>query len=350
MWALACAVAGALFLAGCAGSTPPEQAETANTKPEHDLATLEQMRRFTRGWNEDAGRLVAAYEDADVSAEAWLDLANSILPDLAVYADNINTLSLQIDDAELRQLVRDIAATYNDKLESLVAVRDAVEAGDATAERAATAGLRAAGHRGQQLAGQVVELLRSRYGVDGEDIAAAFDAAYAAPTERPGLSGTTPPEPGDDDDLDPGYVGLWDATDRLYVEVPRAWSDIDRAPFESNPAILASTDTDAMFDNSASGVLFVALPGDLRHNQVIDDFGPAESCADEARDSYEDDFYTGTILTASDCGSGRYNDVILLVVAPETDDATLVVFIGHDDSALDEDVLDHILDSFQIVD
>jgi hypothetical protein len=348
--ALAGAVVGGLFLAGCASSTTPERAETATTDTEDDLATLEQMGRLTRGWNEDAGRLVVAYEDADVSAEAWVDLANSILPDLAGHAGNINTLSLQIDDTELRQLVRGIAANYNDKLEQFIAVRAAVEAGDVNAERAATARLRAAGQRGQQLAGEVLELLRSRYGADSDNIAAAFDAAAAAPTGPPDPSGTTPSEPDDDDDVDAGYVGLWDATDQLYVEVPQAWSDIDRAPFESNPSILASTDTDAMFDNSASGVFFVALPGGLDHDEVIDDFAPAETCTDEARDHYEDAFYTGTSLTASDCGSGRYNDVILIVAAPETDDVTLVIFIGHDDAAFDEDVLDHILDSFQMVD
>lgn len=340
----------AVVTAGCSSAAngtdraePARDASGVAQPAAGDLALFDQLRVHSSSWNETVGALLADYEDPDVTGDAWIDTAAVSLDELAADAAAIRDLALQVDHDELRTLTVAVADNYQDKLQELRRLESAVARGDTDVQPEITKALRAHGQRGQQLATDLFELLRTEFGLEGDDIAAALqDRAEAEPPARD-------PAPADDSDVT--FMEVSDATGTLYIEVPSTWTDIDDAPFANDPGLMASPDNDAMFGAAVPGVLFAALPGGLDHATLIEDFNPDGECdGDTALEPYEDSFYSGTMQLAYDCDDGDYNDVLLIVASPPDEDVTLVVFVSFDENAYDQDVVDRLIDTFQVVD
>ena len=159
------------------------------------------------------------------------------------------------------------------------------------------------------------------------------------------------PDPGTGSGGERQYFWVEDDSGLLTIEVPEEWSDVDGLPFEENgeiigPAITASTDLEGI---GTPGVLFIASrvwARTLGESGLLAEFDLKDVCASVDRDfTYEDSLHTGTLDIYGDCEDGL--EYYVLAASPDDLSFIMLVLIGVESG--DQDTLDHIFDSFQLL-
>lgn len=280
---------------------------------------MNELQQHSSEWNRILTPIVTAYVDPEVSARSFADLLGPELPRMQTIVSSIRELANSVSDPELRDPLSDIADNFSLKLDHLTELHTAVATGDAVAEQRAAAALSETAADGQALAMEMLDLLRSEYGMDVDTLMESLTASQA------NIDGSTAPSARDDQDDALDFVSIADDTGRLHLDVPTGWSDIDGDPLEgANPAVVASTNISAMTDDAASGVMFAALAGGQDHNALLAEF--SLECAQNDREAYDDGLYRGIVEYASGC-PGQISDALIVAAAPVEDDITVVVVI-----------------------
>lgn len=145
-------------VAGCGGEARDETSSTGKAFgavgriSEGDVEQFEALQRLTSTWNTVAGRFVSAYLDPEVSAAAFVAVADREIVSLQdVFADMVRVQSA-ISDSGVRLRLTPLVDNYHEKLAAIGALRDAVARGDVAAEREAQAEIDAAASDGRRLA------------------------------------------------------------------------------------------------------------------------------------------------------------------------------------------------------
>ena len=280
---------------------------------------MNELHQHSSEWNRILTPIVTAYLDPEVSARSFADLLGPELPRMRTIVSSIRVLANSVSDPELREPLSDIADNFSLKLDHLTQLHTAVATGDAVAEQAASAALSETAADGQALAMGLIDLLRSEYGMDVDSLMESLTASQA------NVGGPAAPSVGDNQNGARDFVSIADDTGRLHIDVPTEWSDIGGDPLEgSSPAVVASTNINAMMDGDASGVLFAALAGGQDHNAMLAEFGL--DCAQTDREAYDDGLYQGVVEYGSGC-PGQISDAVVVAAAPVEDDITVVVVI-----------------------
>jgi len=149
---------------------------------------------------------------------------------------------------------------------------------------------------------------------------AACGVSSADPSDRPGSTSpdsTAPPstkvapDPADIDAL-----AVTDNTQRIRVDVPAAWAEIDGAPSGDASTLIASTDVVAFFTTFSTTGMFIetaaAEDGDSEyrvfHENSSDSYGEA-GCEKLGTVDYDDGFYVGS-ESRFDCTPGKTTTLI----------------------------------------
>lgn len=149
----ACIVAVATALVACAptddtssgaGSGAGASSEVSSDISAHDEGQIERLFGLPNQWNRAAGPLAAEWANENGTAEAFLATGATQLQELrSVLIDMTNTVN-GIDDPSIRAIFQPIATNYGDKYTALLAIYDAVKAGDPAGADAAQQDLVAA--------------------------------------------------------------------------------------------------------------------------------------------------------------------------------------------------------------
>jgi serine protease Do len=153
------------------------------------------------------------------------------------------------------------------------------------------------------------------------------------------------------------YVGIYDDSNAIYVEVPAEWADVNGANWTSDEdgsvlgsALVAAPSIDG-FNNTYTtpGVQIWASDGfgDSTMDELLDFFDFSSDCALDGRYDYEDPVYTGRYDLYTDC-AGEGSVIIVLSAEPADKQHTVLVLLQALTDA-DLDAVDHVLDTFNIV-
>jgi hypothetical protein len=183
--------------------------------------------------------------------------------------------------------------------------------------------------------------------------------AACNPTAAQCTSVLTPPDPsvvnGEDysfvDDSRPVLMGLGP----MRLSLPGEWSDVDESAWTNaagavlGPRLIASTDAQRFAANfDIPGVYFAATaqaPLDVAARQAELDL--TGRCTRGTSNEYEDELYTGTVQTWTNCGSAN-GTTSVVVVAPREGTAFVAVVIVTMLSERDEEAREEIWDSFVV--
>ena len=151
------------------------------------------------------------------------------------------------------------------------------------------------------------------------------------------------------------YVGVWDDTETMFLEIPTEWTaDIDGAPwFDDNGGLnslyleASSNRTDFQETYSTPGVLFLAselFASENTPSSFLDERSVGYDCIYDGRFEYEDALYTGVYDWYYDCGD--IGSVIIELAAKPASGSFLTFLLIQAVSDADLDAADHILDTF----
>jgi serine protease Do len=194
------------------------------------------------------------------------------------------------------------------------------------------------------------ELLEGQ--LNGDELAVSF--SFAEEIEE---------QLGSEFESDPGleygeYVEVWDDTNTLVMEVPAAWAaDVAGTPLTDEngdyiaSVIEASSNLDDFWGTySTPGVAFYAsellaelydIPG------VLDELASEYDCVYDGRYDYDDGTYVGLYDLYTDCGD--VGSVIVELAAMPEHQGFVTYLVIQAVSDADFDALDHILDTFFVV-
>jgi len=152
------------------------------------------------------------------------------------------------------------------------------------------------------------------------------------------------------------YVGIYDDSQAVYVEVPVEWAQVDGSNWIGDDgsiygsSIIASTDIDGFsntFTTPGMQILAGTVFGDSTMGELADIMDFSDSCTYDGRFDYSDGFYTGVYDQYSNC-DGQGSVIIVLAAEPAEQDYSVIVLVQVVTDA-DLDALDHILDTFIVV-
>lgn len=151
-------------LRGIQSDARPSGAESAigatTSLSQHDVKVLSELGTYPRQWNAAAAPFVRDYQDPNVSAEEWLASAGAQVEAMRAAARGLDMQVLSISDAGVRATLEPLSSNYKRKFAAVIALRNAVAAGDQTGEAAANAELSSAAADGQRLAAALADRLR----------------------------------------------------------------------------------------------------------------------------------------------------------------------------------------------
>jgi serine protease Do len=158
------------------------------------------------------------------------------------------------------------------------------------------------------------------------------------------------------------YIVITDDLDVIKMDIPQEWDDIDRKPWIDKKdgkvigVTLSATSNLKDFNSySAPGVVFVAsrrlaeaYENDLA--TLLQDFSKdyASDCTYEERQDYENPPYTGFLDIYRRCGGG--GTTVAILGAMPKDQSYVILVILQAVNGKDFNAMNHILDTFQIVD
>jgi serine protease Do len=152
------------------------------------------------------------------------------------------------------------------------------------------------------------------------------------------------------------YVGIFDDTESIYMEVPEEWNETDGVPWNededgvSAASLTAASSLEGFNDTyETPGVLLLAshdLAGS-EMGELLDFFDYSEDCVYDGRFDYEDPVFTGKYDQYADC-LGTGNVLIILAAEPE-DGSYAVILVGQAVTTADLDALDQVLNTFNVV-
>ena len=152
------------------------------------------------------------------------------------------------------------------------------------------------------------------------------------------------------------YVGIYDDTQAIYVEVPVEWADVDGSNWVGDDGTVYGSQLMAApnvseFSNTYTTpgvqILAGAYFGDMTMNELVDFFDFSGDCTYDGRFDYADPVYSGVYDQYSDC-AGQGSVIIVLGAEPAAKNYSMVVLVQAVTSA-DVDALDHILNTFNVV-
>ena len=194
------------------------------------------------------------------------------------------------------------------------------------------------------------DILRSRNATDPMSIEVSFSFAQAVEVaEEPAAGGDAPATYTE-------YVGIYDDSQAVYVEVPVEWAQVDGSNWIGDDgsiygsSIIASTDIDGFsntFTTPGMQILAGTVFGDSTMGELADIMDFSDSCTYDGRFDYSDGFYTGVYDQYSNCDD-QGSVIIVLAAEPAEQDYSVIVLVQVVTDA-DLDALDHILDTFIVV-
>lgn len=153
------------------------------------------------------------------------------------------------------------------------------------------------------------------------------------------------------------YVGIYDDSQAIYVEVPAEWADVDGSNWLDSDdgsvlgsQLIASTDIAGFSGNYVTPgmqILAGAYFGDTTMGELVDVFDFSGDCTYDGRFDYSDPVYTGVYDQYSNC-AGAGSVIIVLGAEPTAQNYSVVVLVQAVTEA-DLDALDHILNTFNVV-
>jgi serine protease Do len=152
------------------------------------------------------------------------------------------------------------------------------------------------------------------------------------------------------------FVGIYDDSQAVYVEVPVEWAQVDGSNWIGDDgsiygsSIIASTDIEGFsntFTTPGMQILAGTVFGDSTMGELADIMDFSDSCTYDGRFDYSDGFYTGVYDQYSNC-DGQGSVIIVLAAEPAEQDYSVIVLVQVVTDA-DLDALDHILDTFIVV-
>ncbi len=181
--------------------------------------------------------------------------------------------------------------------------------------------------------------------------------------EAPLSQRENPDEPDDEADADEGvaydeYVTITDDSERLTVDVPAVWDDIDGSVWTSDEVeigvgLTASPDIEAFYDSFATPGLFFGARTDLADpdpEAYLDDIDLSESCTYDERFEYDDGVYSGFYDFWTDCGEEETLFIGLAALPQEGDFVDTLIYLEMIVATdADLDALEEIFDSFYLL-
>ena len=153
------------------------------------------------------------------------------------------------------------------------------------------------------------------------------------------------------------YVGIYDDSQAIYVEVPAEWADVDGSNWVDSDdgsvlgsELIASTDIagfSGTYETPGVQILAGAYFGNTTMNELVDVFDFSSDCTYDGRFDYSDPVYTGVYDQYSNC-AGVGSVIIVLGAEPAARNYSVVVLVQAVTEA-DLDALDHILNTFNVV-
>ena len=147
-----------------------------------------------------------------------------------------------------------------------------------------------------------------------------------------------------------------DDSGTVTVDVPADWSDVDGSPFTDEQGnswarLVASSDLESYFGSWSTPGLAVMASQDAVSNRTIDDILadttgalPGAGCTEDARDAFEDSYYTGTFSYWTGCGDTMAS--YLVVAATDLNNSHAIVVAVQANTEADLAVADRALGSF----
>ena len=152
------------------------------------------------------------------------------------------------------------------------------------------------------------------------------------------------------------YVGIYDDSQAIYVEVPAEWADVDGSNWIGDDgtvlgsSLYASTSIDGYNTTYATPgmqILAGAFFGDTAMTELLDLVDYSSDCTYDGRFDYEDPLFTGAYDQYSNC-SDVGSVIIVLAAEPAAKNYSVVVQVQVVTDA-DLDALDHILNTFNVI-
>ena len=153
------------------------------------------------------------------------------------------------------------------------------------------------------------------------------------------------------------FVGIYDDSQAVYVEVPVEWADVDGSNWVDDSdgstlgsSIIASTDIagfSSTYTTPGVQILAGTVFGNSTMGELADIMDFSDACTYDGRFDYDDGFYTGVYDQYSDC-DGQGSVIIVLAAEPAEQHYSVIVLVQVVSDA-DLDALDHILDTFIVV-
>ena len=152
------------------------------------------------------------------------------------------------------------------------------------------------------------------------------------------------------------FVGIYDDSQAVYVEVPVEWAQVDGSNWVGDDgsiygsSIIASTDIEGFsstYTTPGMQILAGTVFGDSTMGELADIMDFSDACTYDGRFDYSDGFYTGVYDQYSNC-DGQGSIIIVLAAEPVEQHYSVIVLVQVVTDA-DLDALDHILDTFIVV-
>ena len=153
------------------------------------------------------------------------------------------------------------------------------------------------------------------------------------------------------------YVGIYDDSQAIYVEVPAEWAEVDGSNWvdDEDGTVLGSelmaapnlNEFSTTYTTPGVQILAGAYFGDTTMGELVDFFDFSADCTYDGRFDYTDPVYTGVYDQYSNC-AGAGSVIIVLAAEPAAQNYSVIVLVQAVTEA-DLDALDHILNTFNVV-
>ena len=153
------------------------------------------------------------------------------------------------------------------------------------------------------------------------------------------------------------FVGIYDDSQAIYVEVPAEWADVDGSNWvdDDDGTVLGSelmaapdlNEFSTTYTTPGVQILAGAYFGDITMGELVDFFDFSSDCTYDGRFDYADPVYTGVYDQYSNCADAG-SVIIVLGAEPAAKNYSVIVLVQAVTEA-DLDALDHILNTFNVV-
>ncbi|WP_331234274.1 S1C family serine protease [Natronorarus salvus] len=149
------------------------------------------------------------------------------------------------------------------------------------------------------------------------------------------------------DDAYEEYVVITDDTGAIQVAVPSEWSEVDGRSTEFGPRLLAAPDLDQFTDTYGGPGLAIWLEDASADPGAVLDSLTHTACTINEPVEYADPLYTGVARELTTCGEAQ--STMVHIAARPADGSYVIVVEVQLVEARDLDALNHIADTFQVV-